>query len=150
MKGSLSSENIVFYLKLSSKLGEEYFGLERRLRTEGKTVIPVDLVSMLELLKIKNNAPVVIIIKSSQELAYFKKKTHKILTYLLSSERIDLFMASSFGQVNFKKYQGRKFYNFVKLPVSMDFFARSISKTIDIRQKSLQAWPGGDRASYHL
>lgn len=150
MKGSLSSENIIFYLRLSSSLTSEFFDLESKIRLEGKTLIPVDIVSMLELLKVKNNAPVVVVVKTSSEFNYFRKKVYKILTYLLNSERIELFVASSFDQANIKKYQGRKFYHFVKLPVSSDFFARSISKTIDIKSGELRSWPGGDRASYHL
>ncbi|MBT4790402.1 MAG: hypothetical protein HON90_02430 [Halobacteriovoraceae bacterium] len=136
-------EQWIFYLKLTKELSKDYFILDQKLKQSDKSLVPVTMKSLLESTKKYKSIHVVIVVKSFQEFRYFNKKVKKMMKYLMMTERVHIYIASSFVAMNDPSIMKRDFYNFMKLPVSIDLFCHSIARTIDLRDKQANIWPGG-------
>lgn len=140
----------IFYLKLSKNLPDEYLTLDQNFKNHGKSLVPIGLKSLLECIKKGQKAHVVIVVKSYGELKYFNSKVKKMMKFIMRSERIHLYIASSFSGINDPTIMRRDYYNYVKLPVKMTTFCESVSKTIDVKENQGLVWPGGVRPKMSL
>ena len=140
----------VFFLKLSKELPSEYVTLSTEFHNRGKTLIPIALRSLLDCIKETSNVDIVLVVKSSQDLRYFNRRIKKIVKYLIRTGRVNLYIASSFTEVNDPTIMKKDYYYFAKLPVSYSFLCDSISRIIDVREKQMKKWPGGDRPRLQL
>ena len=138
-------EHWIFYLKLTRDLPEEYLVLDQKFKQSNKSLIPIGLKSLLECTKKNKSIHVLIVVKSYQEYKYFHKRVKKIMKYMMMTERVHLYIASSFSGINDPSIMKRDFYNFVRLPVGMETFCRSVSHMIDIKESQVLNWPGGVR-----
>lgn len=140
-----ANEQWIFYLKLTKDLPEEYFSLDQTFKKTNKSLIPINIKTLLECTKKNTDMHVLIVIKSYREYRYFMKRVKKIMKYLMMTERVHLYIASSFTTVNDPAIMKRNYYNFVKLPVHMESFCGSVSKMIDSKENQAHHWPGGIR-----
>jgi hypothetical protein len=143
-------EHWIFYLKLTKDLPEEYISLDQKFKKSNKSLIPVTLKSLLECTKKSKSIHVLIVVKSYQEYKYFTKKVKKIMKYLMMTERVHLYIASSFVAINDPSIMKRDYYNFAKLPIKMDTYCQSVSHMIDAKESQVHNWPGGVRPRMSL
>ena len=133
----------IFYLKLSKKLSKDYFLIDQKLKETGRSLVPITLKSLLECTKKYKSIHLVIVVKSINELSYFEHRIKKTMKYLMMTGKVHVYIASSFGAVNDPSIMKRDYYNFMKLPVEIDYFCNSVSKTIDLHDSKVNLWPGG-------
>ena len=143
-------EHWIFYLKLSQDLPEDYLVLDNELKKTQKSLIPVTLKTLLECAKKGRSVHVLVVIKSYKDYRYFHKRVKKIMKYLMMTERVHLYIASSFTAVNDPSIMKKNFYNFVRLPVEIEPFCRSVSGMVDLSESKANTWPGGVRPRLSL
>lgn len=138
-----SKEHWIFYLKLQKDLPKEYLVLDNHFKSRNKSLIPISIKGLLDCAKTYKSIHLLIVIKSYKELRYFDVKVKKLLKYLMRTDKINIYVTSSFSVVNDSTVMKRDKYNFIKLPVSVDYFCGSVSRMIDIKEARLHEWPGG-------
>lgn len=140
-----AKEHWIFYLQLSKNLSEDFFFLDESLKKSKKSLIPVTLKSLLECARESRAIHVLIIVKSYSEYKYFHRKIKKLIGYMMMTQRIHLYIASSFDGVNDCFIMKENYYNFIKLPVELETFSQSVSHMVDTKESQLNHWPGGIR-----
>lgn len=144
------NQHWIFYLKLQRELPREYFQLDQKFKNSGKSLVPVGVRGLTEMIKKNKSVHVLIVIRNIDEYKYFSFKVKKTMKFLVRTGRVHLYIASSFNGVNDTAIMRRDFYNFMKLPVSFNYLCQSISKTIDMKEYSSHQWPGGIRSKFQL
>ena len=148
--GMEAQEHWIFYLKLTRDLPREFLLLDHEFKKNRKSLIPVTLKTLLECTRKNKSIHVLIVVKSFGEYRYFHHKVKKILKYLMRTEKVNLYVASSFGIVNDPSIMKRNYYEFIKLPVNLKQFCGSISELIDSKEMQYNSWPGGVRPRLSL
>lgn len=143
-------EQWVFFLKLSRELPKEFFTLDQHFKSSGKSLVPVGLKALGSMLSQGGNIHVMIVIKNIDEYRYFKNRVVKILKYLMRSDKVHLYVASSFSSVNDNQIMRKDHYSFIKIPVATSYLCGSISSMIDMRTIGGSKWPGGVRSKFQL
>ena len=138
-------DDYIFYLKLNKELPSEYIALDQTFKQSKKSLIPIGLKALLECTKKYQKIHVVIVVRNYQEYKYYVKNVKKILAYFMRTERVHLYIASSFAAVNDPGIMKRDYYNFTKLPVQLNSFCDVVSKMVDISGVQTHHWPGGKR-----
>ena len=138
-------EHWIFYLKLTKNLPEDFLVLDQSFKKHNKSLVPIGLKTLLECIKKNGSVHVLIVVRSYREFRYFDKKVKKILKYLMRTDKVHLYIASSFSGVNDPSIMKRDHYNFVNLPVKISDFCESISQVIDMKETQVYKWPGGAR-----
>ena len=141
----------IYFLKLTPTLSSDYLVLDRKFKSFGKSLVPIGLKNLLCSVPSTGYVNIFIVIKNVEEFRFYQKRVVKILKYLLRTEKVRVYIASSFSNdVDFhliKKDQ----YNYIKIPVSFEYLCGSISKSIDLsRNKGHARWPGGIRSTFEL
>ena len=93
----MEKEQWIFYLKMQKNLPMEYFSLDQRFKEYGKTLIPMEMKSLLDIIKKSPSVHVLIVIRSMDEYKYFRKRIKKIMKLLIRSGKVHLYMVSSFS-----------------------------------------------------
>jgi hypothetical protein len=145
-----AKEHWIFYLRLQKDLPREYLLLDNMFKEKGKSLIPIGIKGLLECIKTYRSIHMLIVIKNYQELRYYDTKVKKIIKYLIRTGKVNLYVTSSFSAVNDTTIMKRDYYNFVKMPVSMDYLCGSISRMVDIKEAQLHQWPGGVQPKMQL
>lgn len=140
----------IYYLKVTKYLPEEYLALDQQFKKHGKSLVPISLRALLDSIRKGQRAHVLIVVKSFNEYKYFNKKVKKILKLIMRSDRVHLYMASSFSSINDPSIMKRDYYSFSKLPVRMDSFCSKVANTIESRENKSLVWPGGVRPKMSL
>jgi hypothetical protein len=143
-------EHWIFYLKLKKNLSEEFLYIDREFKEKNKSLIPIGLKGLLNGIKNYKSIHVMVVIRNYQELRYFETKVKKIMKYVLRTEKVHLYVASSFNSVNDVTVMKKNHYNFIKLPVSTEYLCGSISRSIDIKETHVDTWPGGSQPRMRL
>lgn len=136
-------EHWIFYLKLNKDLPREYLALDTEFKKHGKSLIPITLSTLLETTKSKKSIYVLIVVRNSTELKYFQAKIKKVMKYFMKTERVHLYIASSFQTINDPSIMKKDYYNFVRLPVQIEEFCGKVAKNIEIQEGQVFTWPGG-------
>lgn len=143
-------EQWIFFLKLGRELPKDFFALDQQFKANGKTLIPVGLKTMSSLLSEREDVHILIVVKSVQEYIYFHKRVKKVMKYMVRSGKVYLYIASSFNKMIDSEIMRRNHYNFLKLPVTINYLCGSISKTIDMKNSGQSLWPGGGKSKFQL
>ncbi|MBD65229.1 MAG: hypothetical protein CME62_08480 [Halobacteriovoraceae bacterium] len=142
--------NWVYYLKLQKDLTDEFLTLDSKIKQNGKSLIPVTLGTLQEIVHDQSSLHLIIVIRTMREYSYFNRKVKKIMKYYIRSGKVSLYIASSFNGVNDTAIMKRDFYNFVKLPVSYKYLANMVSDMVDVKEFGVEKWPGGLRSSFQV
>lgn len=145
-----NKEQWVFFLKLSKDLPKEFFTLDQQFKASSKSLVPVGLSSLSSMVSSGRRIHVMVIVRNVSEYNYFKLRVVKILKYLMRSDKIYLYVASSFSSINENQIMRKDHYNFIKIPVATSFLCGSISNMIDMRDTGGYKWPGGLRSNFQL
>lgn len=145
-----AQEHWIYYLKLQRDLPREYLVLNRSFREKNKTLIPITISGLLDCAKVYKSLHVVVVIKSYRDFRYFDSRVKKLVKLLIRSGKVNIYLASSFSLINDSTIMKRDYYNFIKLPASMDFLCGSISRMVEIKESQLHLWPGRIPAKVQL
>lgn len=145
-----SKNRWIYFLKLSKELPEFYLKLDQNFKKFDKSLVPITLKSLIESSKSNEELHLVIVIRSLKEFEYFQKKVRKMLKFIARQERINIYMASSYSNVNDPGIMRKDFYNYVKLPISMNLYCESVATMIEVKDQKLKKWPGGVRPRMSL
>lgn len=145
-----NKEQWVFFLKLSRELPREFFTLDQQFKSGNKSLVPVGLNALSSMVAGRKSIHVMIVVKNVSEYIYFKTRVVKILKYLMRSDKVYLYVASSFSNVNDNQIMRKDYYNFIKIPVATSYLCGSISNMIDMRESGGYKWPGGLRSNFQL
>ncbi len=145
-----TNDNWIFYLRLKKNLPEDYLSMDQHFKAYGRSLIPIGLKALLEATKNKRTIHLLVIIKSYQDYRYYVRRVRKIMKYLMRTQRVHLYVASSFSLANDPLVIKKNYYSFVKLPVRMDRFCEFVSTSIEVRESNLLHWPGGVRPRLSL
>lgn len=143
-------EQWVFFLKLSRELPREFFALDQQFKACNKSLVPVGLKSLSSMVTGNKSVHVMIIVKNVAEYKYFKTRVIKILKYLMRTDKVYLYVSSSFSSVNDNQIMRKDHYNFIKIPVATSYLCGSISNMIDMRDTGGYKWPGGLKSNFQL
>lgn len=143
-------EQWVFYLKMSRDLPKEFFSLDQHFKASGKSLVPVGLKALSSMLSQGGNIHVMIVIKNIDEYRFFKSRVVKILKYLMRSDKVFLYVASSFSNVNDNQIMRKGHYSYIKIPVATPYLCGSISKMINMKTSNTYQWPGGVKSKFQL
>lgn len=136
----------IFYLKLSPKLPASFFDMDKRLKENGYTLIPVSFTDLVLLNTKEGEFHVLAMASSTEQATYFQRKVRKILHYLLRSKRMHMYFVSSFKFLDDTHLFGSSgHYHYVQLPVSVNKFCDTISETIKNKRSQSRKWPGASR-----
>ena len=79
-KESMSrSEHWIFYLKLTKELKEDYLLLDTEFKKTGKSLVPVNLTTLVDSVRRGQEANLIIVIKSKSELRFLSMKEEQVL-----------------------------------------------------------------------
>ena len=143
-------EQWVFFLKLTRDLPRDFFSLDQHFKSSSKSLVPVGLKALSSMLSQSGNIHVLIVIKNIEEYKFFKTRVVKILKYLMRSDKIYLYVASSFSSVNDNQIMRKDHYSFIKIPVATPYLCGSIANMIDMRTNGARQWPGGYKSKFQL
>lgn len=143
-------EQWVFYLKLARELPKEFFSLDQSFKASGKSLVPVGLKALSTMLSQGGSIHVLIVIKNIDEYKFFKTRVVKMLKYLMRSDKVYLYVASSFSSVNDNQIMRKDHYSFIKIPVATSYLCGSISNMIDARITGSLSWPSKTAAKYEM
>ena len=150
-KESMSrSEHWIFYLKLTKELKEDYLLLDTEFKKTGKSLVPVNLTTLVDSVRRGQEANLIIVIKSKSELRFFQRRVQKIFKFLMRSERVNVFIASSFYSVNDPALMRKNFYHYVRLPVRVEKFCNMVNDELINVETNKEYWPGGNRGQTRL
>lgn len=145
-----TNETWIFYLKLQKALPKKYFRLDQEFKRFGKSLVPVTIKSIGDLIKKNKKIHLMIVVRNLDEYRYFNSKVKKILKFLVRTGRVNLYVTASFSAVNDNSIMRRDFYFFMKLPVSYEFLCQSVTRVIDSNELHAHKWPGGSRSQFKL
>lgn len=145
-----TKEHWIFYLKLQRELPQEYLMLDQHFKLFTKSLVPVGVRGLTEMVKKTRRIHVLVVIKSIEEYRYFNKHVKKTMKFLVRTGRVNLYIVSSFNGVNDTAIMRRDFYHFMRLPVSYQHLCQSVSKIIDTKELTSFKWPGGVRSQFKL
>ncbi len=140
----------IFFLKLGRELPKDFFALDQQFKNHQKSLIPIGLKTMSSLFSETQEVHILIIVRSMQEYIYFHKRVKKIMKYMVRSGKVHLYVASSFNKMIDSEIMRKNHYNFLKLPVTLNYLCGSISKTIDMKHSGQNFWPGGVTSKFPL
>ncbi len=143
-------EHWIFYLKLTKNLTRDFISLDAEFKQHNKTLIPIGLRSLLECTRKRKSIHVLIVIRSYREYRYYHKKVKKLMKYMMRTDKVHLYFASSFQLAHDPSILKRNHYEFVSLPVHMEKFCTRISELVDIKEQRFNSWPGGVRPRLSL
>ena len=140
-----ATQDWIYFLQLSRNLPREFLLIDQQMKSFNKSLVPVSLKGLIETASSNASVHIVIYIKTVTELSYFKRRVRKILKYLMRNSLVNIYIASSFSNINDGSLLKQNQYNFVKLPCLNSQFCESISKMVDSKDTELNHWPGGTR-----
>lgn len=144
------NDNWIFYLKLQRELPREYFLIDQQFKQSAKSLVPVGIKGLTEMVKKSRRVHVLIVIKNLDEYKYFTKNVKKVMKFLVRTGRVNLYIASSFNGVNDTAIMRRDYYHYMKLPVSYKYLCGHVSTTVDMKEQNSFKWPGGVRSQFKL
>ncbi len=136
----------VYYLNLSAQIDINFINLDKHLKSNSLSLVPVDLEDIYSLSRSKEKIHVVIVIDNISKLKYFNNKIRKIMMLLLRRDSMNFYLLSSFENTNDKKYIfNRNNYFFSSLPCSLSKYSYALSETIAAKNLKRNEWPGAKR-----
>jgi hypothetical protein len=133
----------IFYLKLTPKLNNKFFEIDRHFKQKGFTLIPVSVSDLIAVNRGENKFQVILIADGFEQARYYHKKIRKILKYWMRSKRINLFIGSSFELLDDSAIYGlTDCYFYYKLPIKTKEFCDKIGTKIKEKQDHDKKWPG--------
>ena len=147
-----NEEQWIFFLQLERNLPKEFFDLDSQFKMNGKSLVPIGMKTLSSVVaSSQENIHVFIMIKSVRDYFFFEKRIKKMMKYIVRSGRVNIYVASSFNKMIDSDIMKKDHYNFLKLPVSMNYLCGSISRTIDLKNsRTTQKWPGGVKSKIEL
>ena len=145
-----TNKHWIFYLKMKRNLSDDYLYLDDEFKKHNKSLIPVNIKDLTEYAQKTKSVHVLIVVRNQQEYQYFMKKVQKLLKYMLLTDKVHIYVASSYRSVNDHSIMKRDYFHFVKLPVKISHFCESISEMIDHSESRINSWPGGRRPRLSL
>ena len=134
----------VLYLTLSNKLPKNFYLLDNALKRFGHTLVPMTYSTLLNLANESKGLTVICMVSNAQELYRYARKVRKILNLMVQNQTIDLYVLSSFSQINdTATFRRNSSYHFSTLPVELSSFSASLVKSINEKSNNKTKWPGG-------
>ena len=144
------TDHWIFYLKLRKELSDDFLLLDQHFKLHGKSLVPIGLKAFLDSIKHGQTANVLIVVKSIDEFKYFHRKIKKVLRFVMRSDRVRIYMLSSFSLVNDPSIMKGNQYSYFPLPVQLTQFSEEVCKDIDYNENVSLTWPGGVRPKLTL
>jgi hypothetical protein len=147
--GQTENSSFVFYLCLTDVLPSSYFSFSLRMKKEGMTVVPVKFDQLQKVVAVSDQAEIIVVtsIRNTQEALFYHRNVRKHLKYLLKSERITLFLLSSFSKLNDQKnHLVKRNYFFLKYPMELGLVCQLLARFLELKKEESRKWPGGKRS----
>jgi len=139
--------NFVFFLKLQNRMPASYFRLSSWLAKFKITLIPI---TPRELPGLEGNGKRRIIVVFCPDLNSYKNYLifrHQYLDFALGAGKFQVVDVGSFGPLkNAHKYNRKKCYNFIQLPVRLEAVVKEVVMMFYSEHSEYGKWPGGRRA----
>ena len=140
-----ASENYIFYIRLSPRLPKSFYKLAREFSKEGIHLIPVEIETLSELMDSRKRAHILCHVADANEREFYFKKVHKLLCYLVRSQRSYYYLLSGYKKLMNREafHSGAKNYSFLELPATCREICDRIILSFYQRKKAELKWPGG-------
>ncbi|MBT3585912.1 MAG: hypothetical protein HN509_13480 [Halobacteriovoraceae bacterium] len=143
-----SSDNYIFFLKLSPKLPSWYFTMSTIFSHFNIKLLPITLADLSKINA--NSGKMQYIISLTPDMAsyqVFSRFREKYLDFALKNNRFCLFDISSFGKIDLAyKIEKKKTYFYFQLPLEIGRICASITEAYFHHANDHQIWPGGRKS----
>jgi len=129
----MSKEKIewVYYLNLDGNLNRHFFDIDQHFKNVNVTLIPISIDQLLTMSQEISRVNVICCVTSIHQRLKYLKKNNRIVKMLLKNKRINLYLISSYQNIDVQRGMRRvSNYTFLQLPVNLRDFSDQVSQDI--------------------